>query len=105
MGPIRATVEFSNPIKTFDFGMAIADSIRSSGAVSVRHRTAPETGQGRVTTMQRPAPPDRLASPTPETPTPAATRDLDDRIAAINPDVWLAACLAVVVMPWLSKLI
>ncbi len=30
---------------------------------------------------------------------------LDDRIAAVNPDVWLCACLIAVFAPWLSNLI
>lgn len=30
---------------------------------------------------------------------------LDDRIAAVNPDLWLCGCLIAVFAPWLSNLI
>ncbi|MFM2043440.1 MAG: hypothetical protein RLY86_2016 [Pseudomonadota bacterium] len=37
-------------------------------------------------------------------PAPGLLERLDDRIAAINPDVWLAGALFAVIAPWLNHL-
>jgi len=35
---------------------------------------------------------------------PSLPERLDDRIAAVNPDIWLAGALIAVIVPWLSHL-